>query len=66
MDNQVVKIARSYMKESVSAAQSEKQKEYAALFRTMCEERNVQNPFELDDAGMKAFFAEISSRWEAQ
>lgn len=62
----ISKSARGYMKESTSSSLSELQEKYRSLFKQMCEERSIQHPFELDDAGVKDFFSEISTRWAAE
>lgn len=63
IDPVITKQARGYMKESTSADLSARQEKYRTLFDTMCKERGVSNPFELDDAELKKFFSEISERW---
>lgn len=43
--------------------QSPDQEKYQQLFRDMCEEHNVEHPFELDADDTRAFFNELSERW---
>ena len=50
----------------VSASASFLQEEYAKLFKELCSEYSVPNPFALDDERMRKFFADISDRWKSR
>lgn len=52
---------------SQSAEKSPAQEAYSNLFNKLCEEKGITHPFELDTPeATKAFFAELSERWQEQ